>query len=500
MHTLRETLRLASALALTAALVQCDSKGTSDPADLSVSDLGVPQAPDLAAPAATDLALPARPVLASIGPPTAPTSGGTLLTLSGSGFLSGTTVTVGGSACPTSSVSAQQITCVLPARTAGCGPAAVVVSSPDGTVLTDGTSFSYRTARIGFGSLINVPNAGSNSRILAVADWNGDGKLDVANTNVGANTVSVRTGNGDGTFNAVTTVNVSSAPGQLAVGDFNGDNRPDLAVARIVDNLVMILLGNGDGTFKVAGAPVYSTGSGASSIGVGDLNGDMKLDLAVAGDYMPGTVTILLGNGDGTFKAATPSVVTVGALPQVAELRDMTGDGKLDLIALNTSSNSVSLLPGKGDGSFAAGAAAAVGMRPLFMIVRDLNGDRKLDVATGDLDSNVVSIRLGDGLGGLGGAAPSSTLPLADVLAMDTADFDGDGVTDLAAAAYRTGTLSVLSGKGDGTFVTPASNTFALNTQAHSMAVADFNGDKIPDVIATSNNTLTLSLRLGQCQ
>jgi len=184
-----------------------------------------------------------------------------------------------------------------------------------------------------------------------VGDFNGDGRPDLAVTN-GANTTSgavpgnlaVLLGNGDGTFQAARTIDVGITPAFVAVRDVNGDGRPDLAVANFRSNDVSVLLGNGDGTFQ---APRnFDTGTGPLSIAVGDVNSDGQADLAVANfDFNirgPNTVSVLLGNGDGTFQAA--QAFSVGTNPASVAVGDFNGDVRQDLAVGNFNSDNVSVL------------------------------------------------------------------------------------------------------------------------------------------------------------
>jgi hypothetical protein len=196
---------------------------------------------------------------------------------------------------------------------------------------------------------------------IAVGDFNGDHKMDLAVANFcgedptceqGPYKVSILLGNGDGTFQKPLTFKTGRSPSAVAVADFNGDGRLDLAVTNEGDNTVSIMLGKGDGTFRQH--VDYATGAAPSSIAVGDLNRDGKADLAVADSALrsaqSSSVSVLLGNGDGTFQAHVD--YAAGDDPLSVEVADLNGDGKQDLVLANNLGDTVSVLLGNGDGTF----------------------------------------------------------------------------------------------------------------------------------------------------
>jgi hypothetical protein len=220
--------------------------------------------------------------------------------------------------------------------------------------------------------------------VVALADVNADGNLDLVVTNAGSNTVSVLLGKGDGAFGPKADYPTGNGPDWVAVGDFNGDGKLDLAVANYYDATVSVLLGNGDGTFQ--SRQDYATGRGAGGGTVGDFNGDGKLDLAVP-NFDDNTVSVLLGNGDGTFGAKADYVT--GSAPVSVSAADLNGDDKPDLVVANNGSDTVSVLFGNGDGTFQTHSDYATGHLPTDVAVGDFNRDGRLDLAVSDSESAV---------------------------------------------------------------------------------------------------------------
>ncbi|HEX3822416.1 MAG TPA: FG-GAP-like repeat-containing protein [Candidatus Sulfotelmatobacter sp.] len=371
--------------------------------------------------------------------------------------------------------------------------------------------------------------AGGFGYFVEVGDFNGDGKLDITvagwnGTNL-YDFVSILLGNGDGTFQPAVTYNAggtgTASSISMTVGDFNADGRPDLAVADFglcggsktscYDATVNVLMGNGDGTFQ----PVvsYSAGSNATDVISADLNGDGKLDLIVT-NYCglsscsggvradEGTLSVLLGTGDGTFQPAITLDATVGAGPTSVVTGDFNNDGKLDLAVANQESlcctgGSVGILLGNRNGTFQTTSSFSTGaFSASSVVIGDFNGDGKPDLVVGSscyadscINDSWISVLLGNGDETFGGA---TTYRFAgggyQPAFIAAADFNHDGKLDLVATGsngnYGTDNLSGVSiffGNGDGTLQPPV--IYSSNGVAASwVGVGDFNGDGNPDL------------------
>ena len=219
------------------------------------------------------------------------------------------------------------------------------------------TSAGTTSAAVSFSAPVSY-QTGTRPNAIAVGDFNGDAKLDLAVVNRDSGTVSILLGDGIGAFNATTPIDfglntANTDPRDVAVGDFNGDGKQDLAVVLSATGQVSIQLGNGLGEFTSPFAPINVGSTVPIAVAVGDFNGDTKPDLAVVLSTA-GQVSIQLGVGDGSFTAATP--VSVGFTGPIAVVvGDFDGDGKQDLAVVLGTSGQVSIQLGVGDGSFTAG-------------------------------------------------------------------------------------------------------------------------------------------------
>jgi hypothetical protein len=331
---------------------------------------------------------------------------------------------------------------------------------------------------------------------LAAADFNGDGKVDLITSNHSNGTVSVLLGNGNGTFRKAVDYPAGSYPVDVAVADVNGDGKPDLIVADVglgsngyADAGVSLLLGNGDGTFQQA-QPLDAGLLGVSSVAVADVNGDGKPDLVVGGS---GGVSLLLGNGDGTFQP--PRLLDAGLLGvSSVAVADVNGDGKPDAV-VGGGSGGVSLLLGNGDGTFQPPRLLDAGLFDVSSVaVADVNGDGKPNAVV-VAGYGGVSVLLGNGNGTFQRPRLLDTGYFA-VTSLAVADVNGDGKPDVLfcygypAGIVRRAGVSVLLGNGNGSFQQPrllniagVGTVFGPAGADVNLVVADVNSDGRPDLV-----------------
>jgi hypothetical protein len=373
---------------------------------------------------------------------------------------------------------------------------------------------------------VSYNSGGQGSQYAAIADVNGDGKPDLlvannclSNNDCSTGSVSVLLGNGDGTFQtAVSYSSTGQGAFYVAVQDLNGDGKPDMVVVNdCADNncsngSASVLLGNGDGTFQLA-VSYNSGGLGAISVTVADVNGDGKPDAVVANvcsansDCSHGLVSVLFGNGDGTFQPAV-SYNSGGEYARSVAVADINGDGKADLVVANQTDSDgnwmdgsvTTTLLGNGDGTFQPAVSYASGdYDGSSIVVVDVNGDGKSDVVMANAcvdnyscSTGGVSVLLGNGDGTLRGGVDYDSGAWSSY-SVATADVNGDGKLDLLIASQcnqpnncSNGAASVLLGNGDGTFQ-PAVAYNSGGQNASSILSADVNGDGKLDLLVGNN-------------
>ncbi len=334
--------------------------------------------------------------------------------------------------------------------------------------------------------------AGALPWALATGHFNSDGTLDAVVANYGGSGgVSVLLGVGDGTLQPAGHYTTGAQTRSVTAADISGDGILDLVASNSIypAGTISVLIGRGDGTFKPA--VNYAAGETPYGTAVADFNSDTIADLAVANDASPGKVKVFLGVGDDTFTTSVD--YATGSFPYALLTRDFDADGDFDLVTANLYANTVSVLLGNGNGSFQSPLTFAAGQRPISLAAADFDSDGDLDLAAANyVNAGTVSILLGNGNGSF--AAPVAYDSGFKPASVTTGDFDNDGKSDLAFANFNT--ITVLLGRGNGSFKPKTS--YLAGNGAHAISVGDVNNDGKQDLIsADSGGAVTIVLGLG---
>ena len=373
-----------------------------------------------------------------------------------------------------------------------------------GSAISTTTAANFPTTNYSTG---NAPTFVTNANLRAGSTTN-----DLIVANSADNDVGILLGKGDGTFNAQTTYPVGTNPVWIATGNLNPnggtDTNLDLAVANQGSNNISILLGNGDGTFT-AGTTLTAGSSPTSVVAANfhDAIAGSSIDLAVA-NQGDNSISLFQGNGEGTFKAPTLLQLPSGFFPTALAAADFNKDGHIDLAVADKGNNTVSIFLGNGDGTFQPRTDYAVGSSPVWISPADLSGDGILDLAvaangaTNTSDTgNVVSILLGQtGSNGTAtgtfAAGSQRDFPAGNgPVSIAVGDYNVDGVADLAVADQGDNAVSILLGLGSGLF----SPNFELpvGTGPLSITTGVFNTDNLPDVATANNGSNNVSVILN---
>ncbi|MFN0206519.1 MAG: FG-GAP repeat domain-containing protein [Planctomycetota bacterium] len=340
----------------------------------------------------------------------------------------------------------------------------------------------------GLGSLgapINM-NVGASPKGVALTDFDANATIDILVTDRFAYWVHVFLGNGAGAFSATIPTFVGSAPIAVAIGDITTDGAVDAMVANFGSSNASLLVGTGTGTFL--NAQNFSTGPYPAALAIEQLNGDSALDVAVgygAGFYFSGGVSVLLGNGKGSFGAQ--SVYIAGGMPRSVVVANFTGDSSLDIATTHGDSNNVCVLPGNGDGTFVSPPSFPLGFIPDGLTLADFDHDGVPDAATADQWNQAVAVSFGNGTGSFhstmnfstGSSFPSS---------LAAADLDLDHKVDIVTSG-----VSVFLGDGVGGFSGPTQ----YDSNDNSIAVGDLNSDGFEDLVVSSWGTQSLDVLLA---
>ncbi|WP_445635253.1 hypothetical protein NSTC745_07193 [Nostoc sp. DSM 114161] len=291
----------------------------------------------------------------------------------------------------------------------------------------------------------------------------------------------------------LTGANIAASVGKIGNAQLGGSWELEVKIGQIDSSLALqpeIREAYTKVLASFATASNFTVATGPISIAVEDFNGDGKLDLVTA-NSTSNKVSVLLGNGTGGF--GTASNFTVGTSPQSVTVGDFNGDGNLDLVAANNTSNNVSVLLGNGTGGFDTATNFSAGTSPQSVTVGDFNGDGNLDLAVTNRTTSKVSVLLGDGTGGFGN--PTDFTVGTNPQSVTVADFNSDGKLDLAVANRNSNKVSVLLGDGTGGF--GSATNFTVGSAPQSVIVADFNGDGKLDLATANYTSNNISVLLG---
>jgi VCBS repeat protein/HYDIN/CFA65/VesB family protein/FG-GAP repeat protein len=438
-----------------------------------------------------------------------PGGAGFTLTVNGTGFVSGSIVKWNGTAVATTFVNSEQLHATISAaQIANPGTASVTVVNPNpGGGTSNPTLFTVSSAASSL-SFAESYSPTSGTQGMITADFNGDGKLDIAAvTDTNPNSVAVQLGNGDGSFQAATSYPISGIGGlnSIVAADFNGDGKLDIAALNSGDTATLsIFLGNGDGTFQ--SPTVVSVSPDAQYLAVGDFNGDGKLDLVTVNNNKFGlnngnglsSVSMLLGNGDGTFAAYVDYQVSASMTTTTGvAVGDFNGDGKLDVACATYNFNGggpaqLSIFRGNGDGTFQTATSATITTASSSLTTADVDGDGKLDLITVTNGGTSAYVFLGNGDGTFqsGVSYPIGNGPAI----VSVADMNADGKLDLVVASQLAAAVYVALGNGDGTFQSPVTIAADFPNSPSggltpTLAVGDFNGDGRTDLALVNSDT-----------
>lgn len=346
---------------------------------------------------------------------------------------------------------------------------------------------------------------GTPSTRPVLADFNGDGDVDVVLSD-NQSSVVLALGSGDGTFRAVQDANIVVPPGSnnlggaisIAAADFNGDGVSDFVVGQSSTSPglgILVFLTNTGGNLKPG--VVYAAGDALSYVATGDLNRDGKGDI-VASNWATATVEVLLGNGDGTFGAPTSI-----ALPGIANglvIADLNGDGWPD-VALIGQDASVYILLNDGTGALTLAGTYPISGSGYKLVAADINNDGKIDLGIAMTSTSSIAILLGNGNGTFS-SAPDYDTTLPSPYGIGVGDLNKDGFQDLVVTSPATGWIAIALGRGDGSFNAPityaaTSSESQLSPVPGEVVMSDINGDGNLDIVFPNSGYGTIAVLLG---
>lgn len=363
---------------------------------------------------------------------------------------------------------------------------------------------NYIQLNTGWHPVVKIINVKHKPSSVEIADLNGDKIKDIVIANSEDSSVTVLTGMGKGIFNEASNLTFPAGytPNHIAIADFNRDGKPDLAFANHDRKYLTVLKGNGHGRFSpLPGSPFpVEVRPHTHGIAVADFNSDGNSDL-LTDSWGDNCLAIIFGNGSNGFNAVV-KYLPVGKHPyQRARVADLNKDGKADIITTNLDGNNTTILLGDGRGNFneAAGSPFACGDSPFGVAVGDINRDGNLDLAIVNsptiTSSNVghdgLTVLLGDGKGGLKPMPGSPFKTGKSPSRVAIGDLNGDGLADIAVANYNSENISVFIMNARGV---TSINTLQTGKYPSGIAIADLDGDGKGDIVVSNSGEHNINI------
>jgi hypothetical protein len=340
--------------------------------------------------------------------------------------------------------------------------------------------------------------AGSEPVSVIAADFDSDGRMDVAVANFGIATVGVLQGIGGGFFHDAVMYETDGGPSQVVIGDFNKDNRLDIAVVNFNGNSLGIFLGYDAGKFNTLTEFSTSYGSLPTSLTIGDFNRDNQMDMAVS-NYGSNNLGVFFGNGSGSFVIDGTYFTGFESEPSMVISADLNDDNILDLATTNVGLDSIGVFLGYKNGSFADQTLYSTNpnSKPQFLATGDFNNDNRADLVVANFGADNIGVLLGYNLETLVGQLIYPSTGEIHLTSMAIGDFNNDNQLDIVGPDLDTSSVFVFFGEGNGTFLSHITYSTGTGSSPYSVAVGDFNNDNHLDIVVANYGTNNVGLFFG---